>query len=54
MGMPGAFDGAAADFSPMCPDPPDGEHLYIADILQIDVPTGAILFLGHLDDPTAS
>ncbi len=100
MGMPDAFDGAAADFTPMCPSLPDGGRLYISDVLQkamigveengveaaaatavivdrasialppptpvpmvvnrpflisiIDAPTGAVLFLGHVDDPTAS
>ncbi|MGD0674374.1 MAG: serpin family protein [Polyangiaceae bacterium] len=99
MGMVQAFDPAAANFSGMCAHPPDGSHLYVADVLQkatiamqetgveaaaatavlvdtaaislppdpttmvvnrpylialVDQPTGAILFLGHVDDPTAT
>lgn len=95
MGMTQAFDPSAADFKGACPNPPDGENLYISDVLQKamiamqeqgveaaaatavvlagsaapaqpavmnvnrpfvfaieDVTTGAILFLGHVEDPT--
>jgi serpin B len=34
MGMVQAFDPAAAQFQPMCPQPPDGGNLYVADVLQ--------------------
>ena len=97
-----AFDAVAANFSGLCPDPPDGLNLFVFDVLQkamfsmqetgveaaaatavildgdasvsgsdaappqpvpmvvnrpylvaiIDTPTGAILSLGHLGDPT--
>jgi serpin B len=99
MGMPVAFDKQNADFKGLCTNPPDGDNLYIADVLQkamiavqeegveaaaatavimagtsgisgppptptvmnvnrpfvlsiVDVPTGALLFLGHIVDPT--
>jgi serpin B len=95
MGMVQAFDPTAADFKGACPNPPDGENLYISDVLQKamialqeqgveaaaatavvlsgtaasenpaimnidrpfvfaieDVTSGAILFLGHVEDPT--
>ena len=100
MGMNQAFDANVANFSGMCANPPDGEHLFVSDVLQkatidmqesgveaaaatavimgadaaagdgaapvptpmevdrpyllsiVDVPTGAILFLGHIEDPT--
>jgi serpin B len=97
MGMVQAFDPSAAQFQGMCPNPPDGENLYVSDVLQkamvaaqetgieaaaatavvmagdavaggpgpvrvaldrpfvvaiVDAPTGAILFLGHIEDPT--
>jgi serpin B len=98
MGMTSAFDPAAADFSGLCADPPDGDHLYIGDVLQkamismqetgveaaaatavlvvgesvstvqpmpvtvdvnrpylvalVDNPTGTILMLGQIVDPT--
>lgn len=95
MGMTLAFDKENADFTGLCSNPPDGEHLYIGDVLQkamiavqetgveaaaatavivagdaaeqmptvvtvdrpflvsiVDVPTGAVLFLGQIDDPT--
>ena len=100
MGMPIAFDRVNADFLGMCPHTPDGDNLYIGDVLQettiamqekgveaaaatavivegfgaaypepqpvsmivnrpyvlsiVDVPTGALLFLGHVGDPTQS
>ena len=101
MGMPQAFDPDNANFKGICMTPPDGEHLYIAEVLQkamismqesgveaaaatavimsavssaasnppkpiamtvnrpyvisiVDVPTGALLFLGHMVDPTAT
>jgi len=96
LGMTDAFDPKAADFKGICANTPDGENLYIADVLQkatLDVaengveaaaatavllargsavtPTlnvtfnrpfmvsivdgsGAILFLGQIDDPTSS
>jgi serpin B len=99
MGMPLAFDPVNADFKGLCTHPPDGDNLYISDVLQkamiamqetgveaaaataviiarsssveepppvpipmivnrpyvlsiVDVPTGAVLFLGHIVDPT--
>jgi len=96
MGMVQAFDPQAANFTGMCPTTPDGDNLYVGDVLQkamvavqetgveaaaatavivagasvaepspipvvldrpfvmaiIDVPTGALLFLGHIEDPT--
>jgi serine protease inhibitor len=102
MGMIQAFGAETADFSGLCPDPPDGLKLFVSDVLQkatfsmqetgveaaaataviidadssvsatdaappqpipmvvnrpyliaiIDTPTGAILSLGHLGDPT--
>ncbi|HEY3819691.1 MAG TPA: serpin family protein [Polyangiaceae bacterium] len=96
MGMVQAFDPSAANFTGMCPSTPDGDTLYIGDVLQkatvamqetgveaaaatavivggasvaepapvpmvvnrpfvlaiVDVPTGALLFLGHVEDPT--
>jgi serpin B len=98
MGMKQAFDPDAANFSAMCAHPPNGENLYVADVLQkamvamqetgveaaaatavviagetsvgpqppqvsmvvnrpylvaiVDNPTGAVLFLGHIEDPT--
>ena len=96
MGMTQPFDPQAADFTGLCAAPPDGDNLYILDVLQkamlamqetgveaaaatavivaglggvaeptvqmvvnrpfvvaiVDVPTGAILFLGHIEDPT--
>jgi serpin B len=95
MGMTQAFDATAADFSGMCADPPDGETLYVSDVVQkatlglqetgveaaaatavfvdaslsiatptsihlnrpfvmaiVDTTTHAILFLGHIGDPT--
>jgi serine protease inhibitor len=94
MGMVDAFDSSAADFSGLCPNPPDG-RLYVSDVLQkamlgmketgveaaaatavlvnagaapgqpivmnvnrpflvsiVDAPTGAVLFLGHVEDPS--
>jgi serpin B len=95
MGMTQAFDRSAADFKGACPNPPDGDNLYISDVLQKamiamqeqgveaaaatavvlagssavqqptplnvnrpfvfaieDTTSGAILFLGHVEDPT--
>jgi serpin B len=99
MGMVQAFSASAAQFQGLCPSTPDGDNLYIADVLQkamvavaepgieaaaatavivdgdssvgppppppvvvdlnrpfviavVDVPTGAVLFLGHIEDPT--
>jgi serpin B len=101
MGMPQAFDPDAADFKGLCASTPDGDNLYISDVLQkamiavqengveaaaataviiegssgaaggappptpvpmvvnrpfvmaiVDVPTRAILFLGHIADPS--
>jgi serpin B len=95
MGMTQAFDQTAADFSGMCAHPPDGETLYVSDVLQkatlglqetgveaaaatavlvdadlaieatpevhlnrpfviaiVDTTTHAILFVGHIGDPT--
>jgi serpin B len=97
MGMNQAFDPEAAQFQGMCPNPPDGDNLYVSDVLQktmiavqetgveaaaatavimagssaaqqtvpvkvdkpfvmaiVDGPTGAVLFLGHVEDPTAT
>jgi len=94
MGMVDAFDSSTADFSGLCPNPPDG-RLYVSDVLQkamlgmqetgveaaaatavlvgtgaapgqpivmnvdrpvlisiVDGPTGAVLFLGHVEDPS--
>ena len=34
MGMTQAFDPDAADFTGMCAHPPDGDHLYVDDVLQ--------------------
>jgi serpin B len=100
MGMVQAFDPVAADFKGLCTQTPDGDNLYISDVLQkamiamqetgveaaaatavivagdaastgnpptpipmivnrpyvisiVDVPTGAVLFLGHIVDPSA-
>jgi serpin B len=100
MGMTQAFNPLTADFKGLCSQPPDGDNLYISDVLQkamiamqetgveaaaatavlvagagaepippptptpmivnrpyvlsiVDVPTGAVLFLGHIVDPTA-
>jgi serpin B len=98
MGMTQAFDKQTANLTGLCANPPDGLHLYVADVLQkamiamaetgveaaaatavliggtdgetspptvvpmvvnrpyllaiVDVPTGAVLFLGHITDPT--
>jgi serpin B len=94
--MTAAFDPTAANFKGLCATTPDGDNIYIADILQkatmavaengveaaaatavigagsaapskqvtisFDQPflvsivdsSGAILFLGQIDDPTAS
>jgi serpin B len=95
MGMVDAFDSGTADFSGLCPNPPDGARLYVSDVLQkamlgmqetgveaaaatavlvnagaapgqpivmnvnrpflvsiVDAPTGAVLFLGHVEDPS--
>ncbi|HEY1533111.1 MAG TPA: serpin family protein, partial [Polyangiaceae bacterium] len=98
MGMKQAFDPVLADFSGWCAHPPDGDNLYIGDVLQkamismqedgaeaaaatavigvgssavvepptpvpmnvnrpylvaiIDNPTGALLMLGHIQDPS--
>jgi serpin B len=96
MGMVQAFDQGTADLTGMCANPPDGEHLYVTDVLQkatlameengveaaaatavlvsaslsavtnfatmnldqpfvvsiLDTGTGAVLFLGHVVDPT--
>jgi serpin B len=97
MGMVRAFDPSAAQFQGMCASAPDGESLFVKDVLQkamvaaqetgieaaaatavimsghsiaggpqpvpvtlnrpfvmaiVDGPTGAILFLGHIADPT--
>jgi serpin B len=99
MGMTQAFDPLTADFKGLCSQPPDGDNLYISNVLQkamiamqetgveaaaatavlvagagaepippptptpmivnrpyvlsiVDVPTGAVLFLGHIVDPT--
>ena len=96
MGMVQAFDANNANFKGMCPNPPDGENLYVSDVLQkamvamqetgveaaaatavviagsgaeppppvpmvvnrpfvmaiVDGPTGTILFVGHIEDPT--
>ncbi|HEX4477884.1 MAG TPA: serpin family protein, partial [Polyangiaceae bacterium] len=95
MKMTDAFDKSLADFTPMCPNPPDGARLFVSDVIQkatlavqetgveaaaatavilggtdaileptpmvvnrpfvvsiVDAPTGALLFLGHIDDPT--
>jgi serpin B len=101
MGMVNAFDAGVADFTAMCASPPDGERLYVKDVLQkaevemketgvqaaaatgvivtctycglalvpdpvpmvvdrpylfaiVDNPTGAVLFLGHIEDPTSA
>jgi serpin B len=96
LGMTAAFDPTAANFKGLCATTPDGDNIYIADILQkatmavaengveaaaatavigagsaapskqvtisFDQPflvsivdsSGAILFLGQIDDPTAS
>ena len=97
MGMIQAFDPGSANFRGMCPNPPDGNNLYLSSVLQkatlamqedgveaaaatevgggafsspppsvlmvvdhpylisiVDVPTGAVLFLGHIEDPTDS
>lgn len=101
MGMPIAFDPVNADFKGLCTNPPDGDNLYISDVLQkammamqetgveaaaatavivarasvaggpaptpipmivnrpyllsiVDVLTGAVLFVGHIVDPTES
>jgi len=97
MGMVQAFDRTSAQFQGLCSSTPDGNRLYVGDVLQkamvavqetgveaaaatavvvasdaatnaappivvdlnrpflisvVDVPTGAILFLGHIEDPT--
>jgi serpin B len=99
MGMKQAFDKDLADFSGVCAHPPDGDNLYVGDVLQkamiamqengveaaaatavvlagsnsvelpmptpvpmnvnrpylvaiIDNPTGAVLMLGHIQDPS--
>jgi serpin B len=98
MGMPVAFDPINADFKGLCTQPPDGNNLYVSDVLQkammamqetgveaaaatavlvastgavsvpptpvilnvnrpyvlsiVDIPTGAMLFVGHIVDPT--
>jgi len=96
MGMVQAFNPQTANFTGMCPQTPDGDNLYVGDVLQkamvamqetgveaaaatavivagssvsgptpvpmvvnrpfvlaiVDVPTGALLFLGHVEDPT--
>jgi serpin B len=99
MGMPIAFDSVNADFKGLCTDPPDGDNLFISDVLQkamiamqetgveaaaatavlvagdsaveepppvpipmivdrpyvlsiVDIATGAVIFLGHIVDPT--
>jgi serpin B len=99
MGITQAFDPVAANFTGMCTHTPDGDNLYIGDVLQkamiavqetgveaaaatavlvagdaaegptppppvpmvvdrpflisiVDVPTGAVLFLGQIEDPT--
>jgi serpin B len=96
MGMVQAFNPQTANFTGMCPTTPDGDNLYVGDVLQkamvameetgveaaaatavivagssvseptpvpmvlnrpfvlaiVDVPTGALLFLGHVEDPT--
>lgn len=99
MGMNLAFDMTQADLSGLCARPPDGDTLYVKDVLQkatlslqetggeaaaatavvvsgdlsvevdpetptpmtvnrpylveiVDVPTGAVLMLGHVQDPT--
>ena len=96
MGMVQAFNPGAANFTGMCASTPDGDNLYVGDVLQkamvavqetgveaaaatavildgtaveepppvpmvldrpfvmaiVDVPTGALLFLGHIEDPT--
>ena len=101
LGMTDAFDADAADFTGLCASTPDGDRLYIGDVVQkatvamaengveaaaatavivdgdaavnpdppapipvvvnhpfvfsiVDVPTGAVLFLGHIADPSAS
>jgi len=99
MGMTQAFDKQNADFLGLCAKTPDGDRLYISDVLQkamiamqetgveaaaatavvvagssvsqqpppvtmtvnrpylisiVDGPTGAVLFLGHIEDPTAT
>jgi serpin B len=97
MGMTQAFDPSAAQFQGMCAQTPDGDNLFIGDVVQkatlavqetgveaaaatavilagsaapaqpvpltlnhpfvvaiVDQPTGAILFLGHIEDPTAA
>ena len=97
MGMKLAFDTQLADLSGLCSHPPDGDNLYVGDVIQkamismqekgveaatatavigvgaafapaptpvpmnvnrpylvalIDNPTGAVLMLGHIHDPT--
>jgi serpin B len=96
LGMKAPFDPGAADFLGMCSRPPNGERLYVAEVVHkammavdehgveaaaatavimagatsvgpepkalaldkpfvvaiVDEPTGAILFLGHVNDPT--
>ncbi len=98
MNMTDAFDKSLADFTPMCPNPPDRARLYVSDVLQkamlavqetgveaaaataviiagtdfveappipmvvnrpfvvsiVDAPTGALLFLGHIEDPSVA
>ena len=96
MGMVQAFNPVTANFTGMCATTPDGDNLYVGDVLQkamvavqetgveaaaatavimdgasiseptpipvvldrpfvmaiVDAPTGALLFLGHIEDPT--
>jgi serine protease inhibitor len=99
LGMIQAFDGQTANFDGLCAHPPDGNHLYVSDVLQksmiamqetgveaaaatavlvagtslappeppvtvemnvnrpyliaiVDRPTGALLMLGHIQDPS--
>jgi serpin B len=99
MGMVQAFDAGTANFKGICASPPDGDNLFVSDVLQkamismqetgveaaaatavvvgvagaveanppvsmivnrpylvaiVDEPTGAILFVGHIADPTDS
>jgi serpin B len=98
MGMPEAFNPKLANFHGLCSQPPDGDNLYISDVIQkamiamqetgveaaaatavvvagasiatqpppvvpmnvnhpyvvsiVDIPTGAVLFLGHIVNPS--
>lgn len=98
LGMTDAFSPGTSDFTGMCAVTPDGDKLYISDVLQkatvamaengveaaaatavitsgasiaeptptpvtvnhpflfsiVDVPTGAVLFLGHIEDPSVT